>query len=352
MSAVGLRLLVGCFALLVLVMTPGSMSLGQNISNSDVVNRLKRLEQELRDLHVHLFAAGGATQQLEATKESSKIIGSTESTVIPANQSTSAAQTLVKLQTLESLVRSLQGASEELNNRLDKLISDLDTRLASLEANKLRQESAVNSAVREGEGQNLPVQGGSSQIQKSQQAGVLGYISGNDLNDKTRSGDNNLQANQNSRESNTDNAKRMKFGSFVRKSSLLPKGDPSTRYRHAFRYLSQREFEKAELALSEFLAAHPEDPLAGNAMYWLGESYYTRGRFEEAAEVFVSGYEKYPRSTKTPDNLLKLGFSLVRLKRPEDACIAFLQLLSEFPKISATTKRRATSESKRIGCTN
>ena len=49
-----------------------------------------------------------------------------------APASDSAANTIVKLQNLEALVRSLQGVAEELNNRLDNLISDLDSRLASL----------------------------------------------------------------------------------------------------------------------------------------------------------------------------------------------------------------------------
>ena len=85
-------------------------------------------------------------------------------------------------------------------------------------------------------------------------------------------------------------------------------------------------------------------------MYWLGETYYVREKFAEAAVTFAEGYEKHPGSPKTADNLLKLGFSLARLQRSEDACVALAQLSDEFPNASTTIKRRAMTEGKRIGC--
>jgi len=135
-----------------------------------------------------------------------------------------------------------------------------------------------------------------------------------------------------------------------KKASLLPAGTPSERYKHAFQYLRKRDYKKAEAALLEFINAHADDPLAANANYWLGKTFYTRGLYDKAAEIFITGYEKYSTSPKTADSLLGLGFSLVRLKRPEDACLAFGQLLSEFPQLASSTKKKAITESKRIGC--
>ena len=48
-------------------------------------------------------------------------------------------------------------------------------------------------------------------------------------------------------------------------------------YDHAFGLLSQANYPAAEQALGAFLATHPQDPLAGNAKYWLGETQYVRG---------------------------------------------------------------------------
>ena len=44
----------------------------------------------------------------------------------------------------------------------------------------------------------------------------------------------------------------------------------------------------AEQALAAFVQNHPEDGLAGNAQYWLGETFYVRGDFQTAARTFAS----------------------------------------------------------------
>jgi tol-pal system protein YbgF len=316
---------------------------GYSQSNNDLINRINRLEAEMGDLHLHLFSKKKPSLPITYKQNSSKqTIISQQVKPNSSSEADSAVQTIVKLQQLESIVRSLKGGSEELQNRLDKLVSDLDQRLAVLETGYQTASKKI-SPVQKIDNKKIGKQRNSSSLEGAQQAGVLGYLSDKDIK----------------------NAKRAKLGGQLRLSntegpgdtsklssrkSLLPEGDTSTRYKHAFHYLRKREFKNAEVALQEFIDAHPNDPLAGNAMYWLGESYYTRGLFGKAAETFVSGYEKYSRSSKTPDNLLKLGFSLVRLKRSEDACVAFAQLLKEFPRIALSTKRRATIESKRIGC--
>src|SRR5205823_13886042 len=63
----------------------------------------------------------------------------------------------------------------------------------------------------------------------------------------------------------------------------LPSGSTSEQYSHAFGLLRQADYPAAETALKAFVEQHPNDPMAGNAQYWLGETYYTRGRYAEAA---------------------------------------------------------------------
>ena len=187
----------------------------------------------------------------------------------------------------------------------------------------------------------------SNQVSKP---GVLGYISRDDLARKQiQSSSNPVDASKTNKQ-NRKSLSSINVGSAKKRNRLLPEGDAKTRYQSAFGYLRKREFQKAELALKEFLTTHPDDPLVPNAMYWLGETYYTRGKYEDAAEIFISGYEQHSKSSKTPDNLLKLGLSLLKLERRADACIAFAQLLSEFPNSSKSLTRRAINERKRHGC--
>jgi tol-pal system protein YbgF len=306
--------LIVCFLCFVVFYLPASSVNSQ--SNNDLVNRINRLESEMSDLNRHLFSekraadssssqeGSGTTYQPRAEKEGRAVGG-------PAHQS-AAARNIVKLQRLEALVRSLQGVSEELNNRIDKLVGDLDRRLAVLETDSPSKDKII--AQQKGENpKQITVVSNAREVGKS---GVLGYLP-NSANKQT---------------------------------SLLPVGTPNERYKHAFQYLRKREYKKAEVALLEFINTHSDDPLAANANYWLAKTFYTRGLYDKAAEIFIAGYEKYSTSPKTADNLLGLGFSLVRLKRPEDACLAFGQLLNEFPQLASATKRKAITESKRIGC--
>ena len=111
----------------------------QSSSNSDIDNRLKRLELEIKDLHIHLFSEQRSDSvSKKISRNDREDTNTLEKKVFPKTDSV--ASTIVKLQNLEALVRSLQGVTEELNNRLDNLISDLDARLASLEAKKFNKE--------------------------------------------------------------------------------------------------------------------------------------------------------------------------------------------------------------------
>ena len=63
----------------------------------------------------------------------------------------------------------------------------------------------------------------------------------------------------------------------------------------------------AERSFKAYLQANPKGALAGNAQYWLGESYYARRDYQNAMTAFAEGYKTYKTSPKGPDNLLKLG---------------------------------------------
>ena len=75
----------------------------------------------------------------------------------------------------------------------------------------------------------------------------------------------------------------------------MPSGSTSEQYNQAFGLLKQADYPAAEVALKAFVEQHPNDPMAGNAQYWLGETYYTRGRYADAASAFAEGYKRYPR---------------------------------------------------------
>jgi tol-pal system protein YbgF len=133
-------------------------------------------------------------------------------------------------------------------------------------------------------------------------------------------------------------------------AGTLPTGSPQEQYNYAFGLLRRANYPAAEQALRSFVKRYPNNTLAGNAQYWLGETFYARKDYNDAAIAFAEGYEKYPKSGKAADNLLKLGMSLSNLGHKTDACRAFARLDRDFPAAPANIKERAASEKKRAGC--
>ncbi len=130
----------------------------------------------------------------------------------------------------------------------------------------------------------------------------------------------------------------------------MPSGSASAQYNAAFGLLRKADYEGAEEALRGFIRQYPNDPLAGNAQYWLGESYYARGKYSEAAAAFADGYKRYPKGPKAPEELLKLGMALEHANQKHNACIALMQLDRDFPHPGNAVKDRAAQEKKKLGC--
>ncbi len=121
-------------------------------------------------------------------------------------------------------------------------------------------------------------------------------------------------------------------------------------YERSYENLLRRRFGEAERGFMSIIRDHPDHQLAGNAQYWLGETYYVRGEFKDAAEAFLKAYRDYNKGPKAPDSLLKLGMTLSQLGQKDQACASFGQLSQEFPGASDAIRQRAAAERKRTGC--
>ena len=130
----------------------------------------------------------------------------------------------------------------------------------------------------------------------------------------------------------------------------LPDGTPKEQYEYAFNFLTRNDFASAEVALREFLTRHPEDPLAGNAQYWLGETFYVRGDYKQAAVEFMAGYQNYPSSNKGPDNLLKLGMSMASLGQTQGACTALNRISKDYADAPDQIRRTAEAQQSELRC--
>ena len=121
-------------------------------------------------------------------------------------------------------------------------------------------------------------------------------------------------------------------------------------YNDAFKKLQDGDYAGAERGFKAFLQSNPKHTLAGNAQYWLGETYYARRDYQNAMTAFAEGYKVYKASPKGPDNLLKLGVTLAVLGRKPDACAVFAKFSQDYPRATDLQKRRVEQERQKNGC--
>ncbi len=126
--------------------------------------------------------------------------------------------------------------------------------------------------------------------------------------------------------------------------------NPNDQYNQAFRLLNQSKYDESYAAFKQFVTQHPKDPLVGNAFYWMGETFYVRRDYVQAADHFRQGFENGPKGPKAGDNLLKLAMSLSALNRNSEACTVLRQVAKEYAAKSAAVVGKANNEMARIGC--
>lgn len=106
-------------------------------------------------------------------------------------------------------------------------------------------------------------------------------------------------------------------------------------YNQAFDALKNGNYGAAIAGFRQFLSAYPSSPLAENAQYWLGETYYVTRDYPSALTAFQAVVDRYPNSRKAPDALVKLGYTYFEMKRYAEARSTLNQVLQRYPDSEA-----------------
>ena len=312
-------------------------------------DRLDRMERDIRALNLRVSRGGGISQA------SANRPGTTREVL----EGPAAARMAVRLNALEADLRQATGRLEEvsfgvrqLTDRFEKLVADLDYRLSRLNGGAPPSAARPDSPTPNGGASAVAPSG----VSTAPRTGVLGTIPQAAADLASQVGANTPAPTPSRRQV----AKRREaaptpvapqaVAAVSQSAGPLPPGSPRDRYAYAFRLLRQRNYDQAEIALNAFLEAHPQDPLAANAKYWLGETHYVRKQYVKAAEIFLDGYKTYPNGPKTPDTLLKLGMTLTALDKKEQACATFAKLKRDHPDASASILETMRRERTRAGC--
>ena len=114
--------------------------------------------------------------------------------------------------------------------------------------------------------------------------------------------------------------------------------NPSDLYKKARNLLIEENYITAADLFTDFIKKFPENTLAGNAAYWLGECYYSMNRYKKAIIIFKDLVAKYPKSGKVPGALLKTGYAYLSLDDSNRAHHFLKQVLRKHPFSPAAEK--------------
>jgi tol-pal system protein YbgF len=126
----------------------------------------------------------------------------------------------------------------------------------------------------------------------------------------------------------------------VANAAPLGNGIDQADYDRALTALRAGKYSETIGLLKDFGGTHPGTQLADNAQYWLGEAYYVTGDFDKALAAFKSVGERWPKSRKAPDALLKQGYTLQMQQDLKAARTALQQVIIRFPDSDAAKLAR------------
>ena len=241
---------------------------------------------------------------------------------------------LLKLSELEEQFKTLTNNFEEINFKLDKL----SNRITKVQTdNQMRFQDLENSGVSNtSEQKKLPGSGEAQDLGKALEIGV--------------SESNTASAEQIQETQSIESVGTVITETAERAEKILPDVSPEKQYEFALSFIKVGDYETAELALREFVDNNSKHKLAGNAQYWYGETFRVRQLYQDAATAYLKGYQKYPKSSKAPVNLLKLGVMLVQIGEKEQGCSMILGVKDQYPKANQSVIQKAEYEKKKFNC--
>ena len=320
-----IKLILLNFASFVFFSTSISFSQDQGVGEI-----LENIQKDLRTLERAVYSqsfsenSDTSTTQRVSTKESEQAL----------------TKHLLKLNEIESQFQELTNKFEEINFKLDKLSNKFSK---AQQDNQIRFEQIEQSSILNTNNQSLTslpktekklknediipkkILPGSSEPQS------LGEVSYKDM---TTNDDEQVIETVEQTEAIISEV-------FNAEEKLLPAASPKEQYQFARNFLKVGDYVSAEKALREFVLTNPDNELSGNAQYWYAETYRIRQMYTDAATAYLEGYQKYPKSKIAPENLLKLGVSLVQMGEKDQGCLMIAGVKKQYPDATQSVLQKA-----------
>ncbi len=253
--------------------------------------------QTLADIRAELQSLAGEIQGLRQELVASGAQGM---------QAAGGASALQRMDAMEAELSQLTSRTEELGNRIDRVVSDGSNRLGDLEFRLCELEegcdvSTIGQTPLGGAPASAPVTAPAAGATPAP-APATSSLAMNEQSD------------------------------FDRAKGVLGQGD----------------FRGAADQFATFAETYPGGPLTGEAMYLRGDALRQAGDTAGAARAWLDAFSADPTGTRAPDNLLGLGQSLGALGQKSEACATLGQVPVRFPAAPAAAQAQTAMQG--LGC--
>lgn len=118
--------------------------------------------------------------------------------------------------------------------------------------------------------------------------------------------------------------------------------DAGRLYDVAYQLFRDKKYKEARGKFEAFIKDSPKHKLAGNAQFWIAETYYVEKDYESAILAYETLLKKYPDTEKTGGALLKQGFAFAEIGDKKTARVILEKLIQKFPdsKDAALAKKK------------
>jgi tol-pal system protein YbgF len=291
-----------------------------------VVDQLQILAQDLKTLEKAVYKTSDITNissSISATGLNEEIL----------------TRHLLKLNEIEEEFRKLTNRFEEVSFKLDNLSSRVT---------KIQSDNQLRFSDLESTENNIVTKSNKDKKRKKEETKLRGTEKAQDFGEAQAY---DLNPNEKTQATQSIKSKAAVFSEArISETSLLPNKSPEEQYDFAVSFKKVGDYETAELALREFIDKNNAHKLAGSAQYWYGETFRIRQLYSDAATAYLDGYQNYPKSSKAPENLLKLGSTMVQLGEKDQGCKMIKGLKKQYPKASQSVLQKAQYEQKRFKC--
>lgn len=260
---------------------------------ADLRAELTRLAQSLQGLRSELVEGGQA-----------------------ALQTAGGPTALDRMNAMEAEIVRLTARTEELQNRIDQVVSDGTNRIGDLEFRICELEEGCDTA-------NMPI------------TGILGGAAAGGSAPSVPTG---------AGQPATATTQPAGSGGAAPELAISEQRD----FDAASAALAAGDHQKAADGFAAFALAYPGSPLSGDAQFLRGEALAGLGDTSGAARAYLDAFSGAPDGPRAPASLLRLGAALGLLGQVQEACVT----LGEVPRRFAATPEAAEAQAamQNLGC--